>query len=367
MKYDKKPLVVEWNLTYQCNLNCLHCSASEMRDVRENLTLEDFEAAMRELSSYQCTLHINPNAGEPTIREGFVEVYNLMAQNLDNVRLTTNGTTMSRIVDRMCLRNLSTIILSLDGGSKEVHDKIRGNDTYEKTCRSLETLHRKKEKENLYFDTQINYVINKLNSESLRDMVTVLDEYDVAVINVIHTDSNTGNAKIHADMLHLPYEECINSLGVFLYKLQTINKTRREKSKKPILLRPESFSAKWLYVLTKKYGLKDLLFEKRSTCNVLTGKYIHIDPQGNAFPCFIFTREELQRVMTERYSTRDWPNILKDTVEGILASNQFENARDIVRESLGFNGLPCECCRFLNGCSICPVYARLWGVENDCF
>jgi len=368
MGYKKKTLRVEWNLTYQCNLNCLHCSATDMRKVKDNLSLSEFEKIIEKLSPYRCTLHVNPSAGEPTIKKNFIEIYNLMAQNLNELRLTTNGIILSKMIDKLYFRNLSTIIISMDGGTEEIHDKIRGKSTYKKTRKSLKTLVEKKEKENLKFDIQINYVINKLNSESLIDMTTILDEYDVNVINVIHTELGIGgNAKANADILYLPYEECIKHIGEFLQKLRITNKIRKKKGKKPILLRPESFTAKWLYILAKKYGLKYLLIRKRSTCNVLTKEYIYLDPRGNAFPCLFFTERTVQKEIINRYGMFAPPNILEENIEEILTSKFFKNARSLIEDFLNFNNLPCKQCQFLNACTICPIYANLWGIENECF
>lgn len=366
MDQNKRSLTIEWDLTYQCNLNCLHCSATRARDMKGSLALRDFEEVVRKLSPYHCTLHINPSAGESTTKRDFVEIYNLIAHNLNTLRMTTNGTLLGKIVDEMYLGNLSMITISMDG-PKEINDMIRGSNTYEMACNSLKALCEKKESENLGFDIQVNCVINRLNSESLEDMISILDEYDVAVMNIIRIDLNAGNAKTHADALYLPHEECIRSIGRILQELKMANKTRKKMGKKPILLRPELLTAKWLYLLAKTYGLEYLIFEKRHVCHVLTRKYIYLDPLGNAFPCLFFTNEKLQENIVNRYGKVAAPSILEDNVEGILASCFFENGRILLKELLNFDNLPCKYCSFLNTCAVCPVYAQLWGVENDCF
>ena len=255
MNYEKKRLVIEWDLTYQCNLNCLHCSAARKRNEKGNLSIKDLTKVMKKFSSYFCILHINPSAGESTTRSDFVEIYNLFAHAINTVRMTTNGIILSKIIKKMYLKNLSLMTISIDG-SEMINNITRGDNAYKKACKSLKALHEKKENENLSFNTQINYVLHRLNSDSLKEMAVLLDEYDVDVINVIKVDLNTGNAKTHADILYLSYEDCIDSIGELLQKLKMINKSREKIGKKPILLRPELFTAKWLYLLAKTYGLK---------------------------------------------------------------------------------------------------------------
>ena len=364
---NQQDLVVEWNLTYQCNLNCVHCSVTKTRSIKDTLTLSDFEEAIEKLSPYRCKIHINPSSGEPTVKKDFVRIYNLMAQNSNSIKMTTNGILLSKIVDDLNLRNLSTIIVSVDGGSQEVHDKIRGKNTYEKTCQSLEALYRKKEEESLSFSIQVNYVLNRLNCSSLMEVITLLDTYDIGLLNVLHAELSEGHAKDNADVLYLPYEECIQHIGKALHSLRKTNKKRAEQGKRPILLRPESFAAKWLHRLATMYGIKHLLLKRRSTCNVLTKKFIYVDPQGYAFPCFFFTRKELQQEMVNRYSMATTPNITEDTVEGILTSDFFETARTLIKEFQHFDNMQCSQCKLFDACSVCPVYAALWGVENECF
>ena len=64
------PICLTWELTYACNLQCVHClSSSGRRDPRE-LTTEECEAVIDELQRMQ-VFYINIGGGEPTIRKDF--------------------------------------------------------------------------------------------------------------------------------------------------------------------------------------------------------------------------------------------------------------------------------------------------------
>ena len=64
------PICLTWELTYACNLSCVHClSSSGRRDPRE-LTTEECRAVIDELERMQ-VFYVNIGGGEPTAsREG---------------------------------------------------------------------------------------------------------------------------------------------------------------------------------------------------------------------------------------------------------------------------------------------------------
>ncbi|HEY7598059.1 MAG TPA: radical SAM protein, partial [Actinophytocola sp.] len=64
------PICLTWELTYACNLSCVHClSSSGRRDPRELATAE-CEAVIDELERMQ-VFYVNVGGGEPTVRPDF--------------------------------------------------------------------------------------------------------------------------------------------------------------------------------------------------------------------------------------------------------------------------------------------------------
>ena len=64
------PICLTWELTYACNLECVHClSSSGRRDPRE-LTTDEAKAVLDELHDLQ-VFYINLGGGEPMIRRDF--------------------------------------------------------------------------------------------------------------------------------------------------------------------------------------------------------------------------------------------------------------------------------------------------------
>ncbi len=61
------PICLTWELTYACNLACVHClSSSGKRDPRE-LSTEQCKAIIDELQRMQ-VFYVNIGGGEPTVR-----------------------------------------------------------------------------------------------------------------------------------------------------------------------------------------------------------------------------------------------------------------------------------------------------------
>ena len=64
------PICLTWELTYACNLSCVHClSSSGRRDPRE-LTTAECTALIDEFERMQI-FYVNIGGGEPTVRPDF--------------------------------------------------------------------------------------------------------------------------------------------------------------------------------------------------------------------------------------------------------------------------------------------------------
>ncbi len=67
------PICLTWEITYGCNLACIHClSSSGRRDPRE-LTTTEARAVIDELHDLQ-VFYVNIGGGEPTIRADFYDL-----------------------------------------------------------------------------------------------------------------------------------------------------------------------------------------------------------------------------------------------------------------------------------------------------
>ena len=84
------PICLTWELTYACNLACVHClSSSGKRDPRE-LSTEQCKAVIDELQRMQ-VFYVNVGGGEPTVRPDFWHLLDYAIGHDVGVKFSTNG------------------------------------------------------------------------------------------------------------------------------------------------------------------------------------------------------------------------------------------------------------------------------------
>ena len=84
------PICLTWELTYACNLACVHClSSSGRRDPRE-LSTAECKSVIDELERMQ-VFYVNIGGGEPTIRADFWELVDYATAHHVGVKFSTNG------------------------------------------------------------------------------------------------------------------------------------------------------------------------------------------------------------------------------------------------------------------------------------
>src|SRR6201991_2392002 len=134
------PICLTWELTYACNLACVHClSSSGRRDPRE-LTTAEAKGVIDELQRMR-VFYVNIGGGEPTVRPDFWELLDYAVTHELGVKFSTNG---SRITPARAewLRGSDyvDVQISLDGATAAVNDRVRGAGSYATALRAMELL-----------------------------------------------------------------------------------------------------------------------------------------------------------------------------------------------------------------------------------
>ncbi len=125
------PICLTWELTYACNLACVHClSSSGRRDPRE-LSTAECKAVIDEFRRMQ-VFYVNIGGGEPTVRRDFWELLDYAVGHDVGVKFSTNGTRITpEVADRLATTDYVDIQISLDGATALVNDAIRGAGSFE--------------------------------------------------------------------------------------------------------------------------------------------------------------------------------------------------------------------------------------------
>jgi mycofactocin biosynthetic radical S-adenosylmethionine protein MftC len=108
------PICLTWELTYACNLACVHClSSSGRRDPRE-LTTDECKAVVDELQRMQ-VFYVNIGGGEPTVRPDFWELLDYAISHDVGVKFSTNGVRLDkRRAAQLAATDYVDIQISLD-------------------------------------------------------------------------------------------------------------------------------------------------------------------------------------------------------------------------------------------------------------
>ena len=134
------PICLTWELTYACNLACVHCLSSSGRRDRRELTTDECKALVDEFERMQI-FYVNVGGGEPTFRSDFWDLVDYATDHRVGVKFSTNGSRLSTSVARRLAANHAVDVqLSLDGATADVNDAVRGPGSYATVMTAMQRL-----------------------------------------------------------------------------------------------------------------------------------------------------------------------------------------------------------------------------------
>ena len=166
------PICLTWELTYACNLACVHClSSSGKRDPRE-LSTEQCKAIIDELMRMQ-VFYVNIGGGEPTVRSDFWELVDYATAHHVGVKFSTNGLRITpEVAARLAASDYVDVQISLDGATAAVNDAVRGPGSFDMATRALQNL-----ADAGFADAKISVVVTRHNVGQLDDFKALADRY----------------------------------------------------------------------------------------------------------------------------------------------------------------------------------------------
>ena len=166
------PICLTWELTYACNLSCLHClSSSGRRDPRE-LSTAEAKAVIDELQRMQ-VFYVNIGGGEPTVRSDFWELVDYATAHQVGVKFSTNGVRIDRAAaERLAASDYVDVQVSLDGATAEVNDAVRGAGSFDMAVAALQHL-----QDAGFKDSKISVVCTRQNIGQLDELKALADRF----------------------------------------------------------------------------------------------------------------------------------------------------------------------------------------------
>ena len=125
-QYNFYPKTVVWEITFACNMRCLHCGTSAGKKRPDELTTEEALSLIDQLTACG-TQEIMLSGGEPLIRPDWRDLARRTVANGARVYMITNGMLVTQeIVDDYVELGFTNVGVSLDG-TKKTHNYIRQN------------------------------------------------------------------------------------------------------------------------------------------------------------------------------------------------------------------------------------------------
>ena len=166
------PICLTWELTYACNLACVHClSSSGRRDPRE-LTTDEAKRVLDDLKALQ-VFYINVGGGEPMIRRDFFELAEYAVGNGIGVKFSTNGAFLGADeARRLAAMDYLDVQISLDGVDALTNDPVRGLGSYDIARRAMDNLGAAG-----FGPFKISVVVTRQNAAQLDGFKALADSY----------------------------------------------------------------------------------------------------------------------------------------------------------------------------------------------
>src|SRR5260370_25010166 len=166
------PICLTWELTYACNLACVHClSSSGKRDPRE-VTTQQCKDMIDALERMQ-VFYVNIGGGEPTVRPDFWELVDYATAHHVGVKFSTNGVRITpEVTAKLAASDYVDVQISLDGATADVNDAVRGPGWFAMASRALENL-----AEAGFKDAKISVVVTRHNVDQLDEFAALAARY----------------------------------------------------------------------------------------------------------------------------------------------------------------------------------------------
>ena len=271
------------HVAHTCNLNCSYCFASQGKYHGDRAVMS-YEVGKQALdflienSKGRRNLEVDFFGGEPLMNFDVVKQLVAYARSREkecgkNFRftLTTNGVLIDDDVIEFANREMSNVVLSLDG-RKEVHDRFRvdhaGNGSWERIVPKFQQLVQARQGKNYYMRGTFTHA----NPDFLKDIETMLElgftELSMEPVVCAPDDPSALTAE---------------DLPIVLEQYEKLAELMLERHRQG---KPFTF---YHYMIDLKGG--PCIYKRVSGCGSGT-EYMAVTPWGDLYPCHQFVGEE---------------------------------------------------------------------------
>ncbi len=165
------PICLTWEITYACNLQCVHCLSSSGKRRPDELTTAEAKRLIDEWAEMK-VFYINVGGGEPMSRKDFRELMDYALARGIGVKFSTNGTLIDDDAAAwIASRDYLDVQISIDGATADTSDPIRGAGSYGRARQAMERLAKHR------FPFKINTTVTRHNYPQIDELYALSQRY----------------------------------------------------------------------------------------------------------------------------------------------------------------------------------------------
>jgi len=198
-----KPAVMYLELTYRCTLKCSFCDrwiiGPPMRE--RELKLEEIKVLLNDAAKIGVR-YLGLTGGEAFLRPEIFEIGQFAKSLGMKVTVASNGTLISERTIREVKKSFDSITISVDGASKETHDKLRGvPGAFDKAMNALDLFKK------WHIPTAVNMVVHNQNFKEVDDYFQLFSKKGIRVqLTPVH-DSSTSYFNVKENLKKIDMKE----------------------------------------------------------------------------------------------------------------------------------------------------------------
>ena len=202
--------MIAWELTRNCNLNCLHCRArASCGPFEGELSTEECRKVLDSIASFSSPTIIL-TGGEPLMRDDIFDIIEYGQKKGLRLVIAINGTLLDEAkARRMKESGIMRVSMSLDGKDAGSHDSFRGVDgSFDSVMRAAKIL------TTVGLPFQINTTVTRLNVNDLEEIYALVKNIGAVAWHIfllVPVGRGEGlkgeelNAKMYEDVLQWLY------------------------------------------------------------------------------------------------------------------------------------------------------------------
>ena len=198
-----------------------------------------------------------------------------------NINITTNGTYLDKYTQEKLIEyGITGLFVSIDGGTREINDSIRGKGTFDLAMNNISSFCKKITESKINMAVGLSTVITSINVDSIKDLILACKQNNIPQI-AISTLINEGNATMNWNNFNIESNVLYTKIIDLVQFAQNVY---------PELYIQVGERPLFVWYLNKKYNPHCFYITGYTGCPLLEGS-IYIESDGQIHPCGLYSME----------------------------------------------------------------------------